>query len=84
MRIVSISPLFNSDFKAGNTIHHLLYRADKDKVLRFVIMIIAFHLVCACTIRLFYTLYDSTEIPQVNIRNVRECGKVAEKANEAG
>lgn len=53
MRIVSNSPQFNSDFKAGNTLHHLLYRAGKYEVLRFVIMIVAFHLVCVCTIMLF-------------------------------
>jgi hypothetical protein len=32
----------------------------------------------------FYTLYDSTEISQVNTRNAGEYGKEAEKANEAG
>src|SRR5918992_5390138 len=30
----------------------------------------------------FYTLYDSTEISQVDTRNAREYGKEAEKANE--
>jgi hypothetical protein len=47
-------------------------------------MIIAFHLVCARTMRLFYTLYDSTEISQVDTRVAGEYGKEAEKANEAG
>jgi hypothetical protein len=30
----------------------------------------------------FYTLYDSTEISQVDTRNAGEYGKEAEKANE--
>jgi hypothetical protein len=47
-------------------------------------MIIAFLLVCAGTIRLFYTLYDSTEISQVDTRHAGEYGKEAQKANGAG
>ena len=32
----------------------------------------------------FYTLYGSTETPQVYYKEVREYGKEADKANEAG
>lgn len=83
MRIVSNSPQFNSDFKAGNTLHHLLYRADKHEVLPFVIMIVAFHLVCVCTIMLFLhpVWFDSSSgLLQGGERMWQE----ADKANEAG
>ena len=83
MRIVSVSPLFNSDFKAGNTLHH--YYTEQTKM-RFTICDYDYCLpfsVCSYN-GYFYTLYDSTEISQVDTRNAGEYGKEAEKANEAG